>query len=31
MEKSNASARRLLAAAMPERWPQVCRIKIMFE
>jgi len=30
-EKSNASARRLHAAAMPERWPQVCRVKITFE
>jgi len=28
--KMNASARRLLPAAMPERWPQVCRVKIMF-
>ena len=24
-------ARRLLTAAMPERWPQVFRVKIMFE
>jgi hypothetical protein len=23
--------RRLLTAAMPERWPQVCRVKITFE
>jgi len=30
-EKQNASVRRLLAAAMPERWPQVCRVKITFE
>ena len=28
--KWNANARRLLPAAMPERWPQVCRIKISF-
>jgi len=31
MEKQNANARRLYAAAMPERWPQVCRVKITFE
>ena len=31
MEKEYASARCLLAAAMPERWPQVCRVKITFE
>jgi len=30
-EKQNASARRLPPAAMPERWPQVCRVKITFE
>jgi len=30
MEKSNASAQRLLSAAMLERWPQVCRVKITF-
>jgi len=29
-QKKN-SARRLLAAAMPERWTQVCRVKITFE
>ena len=29
-EKINASARRLLAAALLERYPQLCRIKIMF-
>ena len=28
--KTTASARRLLPAAMLERWPQVCRIKITF-
>jgi len=28
--KPNASARRLLSADMLERWPQVCRVKIMF-
>jgi len=31
VEKLNASACRLLAAAMLERWPQVCGVKITFE
>jgi len=31
METENASARRLLPATLLERWPQVCRVKIMFE
>ena len=30
-EKHNASARRLLPATLLERWPQVCRVRIMFE
>jgi len=30
-EKYNASARRLPPTAMPERWPQVFRVKITFE
>jgi len=30
-KKYNAIARRLLTAAMPKRWPQVCRVKITFE
>jgi len=30
MEKQNASAQRLPSADMLERWPQVCRLKIMF-
>ena len=29
--RENASARLLLAAAMPERWPQICQVKITFE
>ena len=29
--KQNASARRFLPATLPECWPQVCRVKIMFE
>jgi len=29
-EKSNASARRLPAAALLERWPQVCGVEITF-
>ena len=28
--KINASAQRLPPTVMPERWPQVCRIKILF-
>jgi len=30
MEKYNASTRRLHSAAVPERWPQNCRVKITF-
>ena len=31
MEKSNASARRLLSATILESWPHVCYVKITFE
>jgi len=29
--KCNVSARRLLATVMPDRWPQVCHVKMTFE
>jgi len=30
LEKSFASARRLLSAALLERWPQICRVRLTF-